>query len=78
MAPYKCVCNGWKKATNPTEDLEAGTVVRVKDGSWRLLVREGATGSTGTVYDQVPGIGWVPEEDEEQILITSVGNLPVL
>lgn len=58
---YKCNCDGWHKATNPTEDLEPGTVVRVKDGSWRLLVR--AVKSTGTVFDQVPGIGWVPEPE---------------
>ena len=59
---YKCNCDGWRKATNPTEDVQPGVVVRVKDGSNRLLVREGATGANGTVYDQVSGIGWVPEE----------------
>jgi hypothetical protein len=59
---YKCHCNGWRKANNPTEDVPAGTVLRVKDGSLRLLVRDGAVKSSGTVYDSIQGIGWVPEE----------------
>jgi hypothetical protein len=59
MPPYKCTCGGWRKITNPTEEIPSGYVIRIKDGSWRLLVREGAVKSTGTVYDQVPGIGSV-------------------
>jgi len=55
-APYKCVCNGWRKGTNPVEDIPAGTVVRIGDGSWRLLKAEGTS-----KFDQVPGIGWVPD-----------------
>ena len=64
LPPYKCTCGGWRKASNPAENIDAGTVLRVKDGSWRLLVREGSVKATGTVYDQLPGIGWVPEEEE--------------
>jgi hypothetical protein len=56
MPPYTCNCGGWKKITNPAEDIAPGVVVRIGDGSWRLLTREGITG-----FEQVPGIGWVPE-----------------
>jgi hypothetical protein len=57
MAPYKCTCNGWHKSTNPTEEVSPGIVIRIKDGSWRLLARE--DGRNG--FDQIPGIGRVPE-----------------
>ena len=62
MPPYKCVCDGWRKATNPVEEIPAGTVLRVRDGRWRLL-----TGDVPNKFDQVPGIGWVPEENLEEI-----------
>ena len=41
--PYKCVCKGWRRVTNPAEDVMSGDVVRVGDGNWRLLKREGST-----------------------------------
>jgi hypothetical protein len=56
--PFKCTCNGWHKATSPTEDVPVGQVIRIKDGSWRLLTR--MDGSQG--FDQVPGINRVPNE----------------
>ena len=59
MSPYKCTCGGWRKANNPIEDVPAGQVVRLKDGNWRLMTRlDGGSG-----FDQVPGIGWVPEDE---------------
>lgn len=57
MFPFKCVCGGWRKATDPIENIPAGVVVRLKDGNWRLMPREGTS-----AFDQVPGIGWVPED----------------
>lgn len=57
--PYKCTCDGWKKSTNPIEEVSAGQVIRIKDGSWRLLNR--IDGQQG--FDQVVGIGRVPDED---------------
>lgn len=56
LAPFKCVCDGWRKITNPTEEVKPGEVVRVGDGNWRLLKAEGSS-----KFDQIPGIGWVPE-----------------
>jgi hypothetical protein len=54
--PYnKCTCGGWKKITNPVEDVNSGEVMRIGDGSWRLPKKESAQG-----FDQVPGIAWVP------------------
>ena len=61
LAPYVCTCNGWKKITNPVEDIAPGTVVRIGTGTWRLLQRDGKQG-----FDAVPGIGWVPEKNLEQ------------
>jgi predicted rRNA methylase YqxC with S4 and FtsJ domains len=59
MPPYKCTCNGWRKVTSPTEDIPAGQVVRISDGNWRLMNRLDNTSG----FDQVPGIGWVPEDE---------------
>jgi len=56
LSPYKCTCDGWKKSTNPTVEVFAGQVIRIKDGSWRLVQRE--DGQKG--FDQLPGIGRVP------------------
>ena len=55
QSPYKCTCGGWRKIVNPVEDVQTGEVMRVGDGSWRLLSREGAQG-----FDQIRGIAWVP------------------
>jgi hypothetical protein len=52
IAPFKCTCDGWKKSINPIEEVSAGQVIRIKDGSWRLLTRE--DGKQG--FDSVPGI----------------------
>ena len=54
--PFKCVCNGWHKSTNPNEDVLSEQVIRIKDGSWRLLTRE--DGQNG--FDLLRGIGRVP------------------
>ena|ERR1035441_3309519 len=54
--PFVCTCGGWKKTTNPTEEINAGQVIRIKDGSIRLLTRE--DGKQG--FDQLVGIGRVP------------------
>ena len=59
MPPYKCTCGGWRKVTNPTEDIPAGQVVRLSEGNWRLM--NSLDGSSS--FDQVPGIGWVPEDE---------------
>ena len=37
----KCDCGGWKKVTNPLEEIEKGLVVKVGNGNWRLMNREG-------------------------------------
>src|ERR1700678_2888933 len=59
IPPYHCTCNGWRKVTDPAEDISAGQVVRVKDGNWRLMNRlDNASG-----FEQVRGIGWVPEDE---------------
>jgi hypothetical protein len=58
IAPFKCTCDGWKKSINPIEEVSAGQVIRIKDGSWRLLTRE--DGKQG--FDSVPGIGRVPSQ----------------
>lgn len=57
LPPYKCVCAGWAKVTNPAQDVAAGVVLRVKDGNYRLLKRDGSQG-----FDTIPGIGWVPDD----------------
>ena len=57
IVPFKCNCCGWQKITNPIEEISADTVLRIKDGSWRLLLRE--DGKQG--FDQVIGIGRIPE-----------------
>lgn len=61
MPPYKCTCGGWRKITNPVEEIPTGDVVRIGDGNWRLLTR--SDGTTG--FDQVPGIGWVPDAEPQ-------------
>jgi hypothetical protein len=63
VAPYVCTCGNWKKVTNPVEDIPAGTVIRVKDGNWRLLTRE--DGRQG--FDQVAGIARVPSIINDEI-----------
>ena len=55
IEPFKCTCNGWKKITNPVEEIDDGTVIRIKDGSWRVLPKDGKPG-----FDQLPGIGRIP------------------
>jgi predicted rRNA methylase YqxC with S4 and FtsJ domains len=59
MPPYKCVCDGWKKITNPGEDVAAGQVVRIGDGNYRMIKR--LDGTAG--YDMFIGIGCVPEPE---------------
>ena len=58
--PFKCTCNGWKKTINPIEEVHLGQVLRVRDGSWRLLTCE--DGKQG--FDQVIGIGKVSMDNE--------------
>jgi hypothetical protein len=52
---FKCTCENWRKVTNPIEEIDSGEVMRIGDGGWRLLKREGVTG-----FDQVPGIARFP------------------
>ncbi|HEX5426633.1 MAG TPA: hypothetical protein VFW94_24150 [Candidatus Acidoferrales bacterium] len=54
----KCFCGGWRKITNPAERVETGEKVRVSSGNWRLVNR--TDGRPG--WDQLPGIGEVPDE----------------
>lgn len=56
LFPFTCSCGGWRKITNPAEEIAGGEVIRIKDGSWRLLA-----GDHGKM-DQLPGIGWVPAD----------------
>jgi hypothetical protein len=51
----KCSCGGWRKVTNPVEEVEAGLAVKVGDGRWRLMNK-----LEGTGWDQVNGIARVP------------------
>lgn len=64
MSPFKCTCNGWHKSLNPTENISAGTVLRLGDGSWRLLIRKGSS-----AFDQLCGIGHVPVDIGSKILM---------
>ena len=57
---FRCTCGGQRKATDPTEDLAAGTLLRVGDGNWRLM-KPRVDGKDG--FDQVPGVGRVPDAD---------------
>jgi hypothetical protein len=59
MLPYKCVCDGWKKITNPGEDIAEGVVVRIGDGNYRMVKK--LDGTTG--FEMFIGIGWVPEPE---------------
>lgn len=49
----KCTCNGWRKITKATEEIEVGFAVKVGTGFWRLMPR--LDGNPG--YDMVNGIG---------------------
>jgi hypothetical protein len=51
----RCSCGGWRKVTNPVEEVEAGLSVKVGDGSYRLMNK-----LEGTGWDQVKGIARVP------------------
>jgi len=54
---FRCTCGGQRKATNPVEDLEDGTLFRVGDGNYRML-KPRMDGKDG--FDCVPGCGYVP------------------
>jgi hypothetical protein len=53
----KCSCGGWKKVTNPVEEVEAGLAVKVGDGNYRLMNK-----LEGTGWDQVKGVARVPAD----------------
>jgi hypothetical protein len=64
-APYNpCTCGGWRKITNPAEEVKGGEVMRIGCGNWRLLKKEGSQG-----FDQVQGIAYAPFTDEEYSII---------
>ena len=33
----KCTCNGWRKVTKVTEEIEVGLAVKVGNGLWRVM-----------------------------------------
>ena len=51
--PFKCTCSGWRKVVNPTEEIKIHEVIRIKDGSFRLMTRD--DGVAG--FDSLRGIG---------------------
>jgi predicted rRNA methylase YqxC with S4 and FtsJ domains len=57
----KCSCGGWRKVTNPLEEVESGLAVKVGDGNWRMMNRLDVGGAG---WDQVKGIAQVPTKLE--------------
>jgi hypothetical protein len=62
LPPFKCTCNGWRKVLNPVEDVPEGQVLRIGDGSWRLL----PSSDPNRKFDQVRGIGRIPDAEVER------------
>lgn len=55
----RCTCNGWRKVTKATEEIEVGLAVKVGKGFWRAMTRLDAPG-----FDLVNGIGRSREKHE--------------
>jgi ribosomal 50S subunit-recycling heat shock protein len=49
----RCTCNGWRKVTKATEEIEVGLAVKIGNGFWRVMTR--LDGQQG--FDLVNGIG---------------------
>ena len=50
-----CSCLGWRKVTDPLQEIESGIAIKVGSGLWRLMNR-----IEGSGWDQVNGIGRAP------------------
>lgn len=55
LHPYTCNCGGWRKVTNPTEEIKPDEVIRIGSGNWRFVKDD-------KKFDQLPGIGWCPAQ----------------
>jgi hypothetical protein len=51
----KCSCGGWRRVTDPLEEVDSGLTVKVGDGLWRVVSK-----LEGAGFDQVNGIARVP------------------
>ena len=61
----KCVCGGWRKVTNPVEEIEPGLVVKIGNGFMRLIPRMGSGG-----YDALSGVCRAPHSAQKRAMRT--------
>ena len=55
-----CHCGGWRRITDPKDEVRSGEVVKIGKGAWRLLP---PMDDQGSMY--VRGIGRVPETEDD-------------
>ncbi len=55
-----CHCGGWRRITDPKDEVRSGEVVKIGKGAWRLL---SPMDDQGSMYAR--GIGRVPEMEDD-------------